>query len=71
MTGNFPAFPVPEPHENLGMTYIEWYASIAMLGLLAGRDGTWPADKLAETAWQYAKEMVIAEHRYSHPGDKQ
>jgi len=65
--GGGSAFPVVCPTEtgcfvaSAGLTKRQWYASLAMLGAVIGREITWAADDIAEFAFQQADAMIEAE----------
>jgi hypothetical protein len=53
-----PAFPTPTPFADEGMTKREWYAGMALMGLLAcpNRDGSYVA--LCESAFMFGDQML-------------
>jgi len=59
-----PAFPVPQPCCREGMTLRQWYAGLAMQGLLAAdADLVQNSLEIAARAWLQADDMLETENK--------
>lgn len=66
MAKNDPAFPV-EPFEHYGLTKLEWFAGMALQGLLADgqRIDIDPDCDIAQRAFNMAEAMIVEAERRS------
>ena len=63
-----PAFPSKVPFEhwgdpNQGMSLRDWFAGMALQGILASHDGDWDMPYLTATAWQMADALLAHRER--------